>query len=468
MRLSLSTLDQLKPAVRRPAYNPAQVSLGVVHFGPGAFHRAHQAPVFDGLLESDPGWGVCGVSLRHPDVANALGPQNGLYGLVEIGAETRWRVIGALREVLVAPDPAVWTRLDTAHLVTLTVTEKGYCLTAAGDLDLAHPDIRADLSSPTSPRSVLGWLVEGLSRRKSAGAAPFVAVSCDNLADNGGKLKRAVVALARSRDAELADWIEAEAAFPSSMVDSITPATDDTLRTAALTALGLEDAWPIQREPFTQWVIEDHPALRPLAAAGVTLTGDVRGYEQAKLRLLNAAHSTLAYAGLLRGHETVADAMGDDALAELVETLMRRDLKPSVEAPEGLDPDRYIDDVLARFRNPAIRHRLSQIAWDGSAKLQQRLMGAVEAAIRARRPVQRLALPFAAWMRFVRAQLRRGKEVVDPLLDDLRVINRALTDEPEDIDRFLDLDIFPPLLARHAAFREAVAAAYVRLPELPA
>jgi fructuronate reductase len=251
------------------------------------------------------------------------------------------------------------------------------------------------------------------------------------------------------------------------MVDSITPATDDALRAAARAESGLEDAWPIQREAFTQWVVEDHPALAPLAAAGVTLTSDVHGYEAAKLKLLNGPHSTLAYVGSLRGRETVADAMRDPVLAAFVERLMREDIAPHVAAPAGLDVQAYIGAVLERFHNPAIAHRLSQIAWDGSQKLPQRLIPTVQAAIAAGRPLERLAVPFAAWMRFVAQRAAEGEGIIDPLADTLLELGRAATGASGDIEGFLALPLFPSDLAAHAGFRTAVAGVYLWLPRLP-
>ncbi|MFN4175654.1 mannitol dehydrogenase family protein [Phenylobacterium sp.] len=466
-RLSDATLAQAPANVRRPAYDRSAVKVGVVHFGPGAFHRAHQAFYFDEMLGARPDFGVCAVSLRTPDVRAALGPQDGLYTLVEREAEPTYRVIGALREVVVASeDPeAVFRRLVSpgVRFVTATVTEKGYCLTTAGELDLDHPDIRRDLETPERPVSLPGWIAEGLRRRRTAGLAPFTAISCDNLSDNGVKLRRAVLQFAEARgDADLARWIAAEAAFPSSMVDSITPATDEALRTQVAGVLGLEDAWPIQRERFVQWVVEDRlgadaPAF---AAAGVTVAREVAPFERAKLRLLNGAHSTLAYVGLALGHETVFEAMADPALARFVERMMREDVAPTLHAPE-LDVPAYIGQVLDRFRNPAIVHRLSQIAWDGSQKLRFRLLETASEALAAGRPVDRLAVGVAAWIGFVLRQTAAGAPVVDPLADRL---NEVAANAGDPVDRFLALtEVFPPALAADPRFRTAVARVYEAL-----
>ncbi|WP_296596989.1 mannitol dehydrogenase family protein [Phenylobacterium sp.] len=472
MRLSNATLGQVRPPVRTPAYDRAKTTVGVVHFGPGAFHRAHQAWYFDRMLAHDPGLAVCAVSLRTPDVRDALSPQDGLYALVEKEADPTVQVIGAIREVLVAPeDPdAVFARLAEARYVTATVTEKGYCLTTAGALDLDHPDIRRDLANPDRPVTAIGWICEALRRRKAVSRQSFTTISCDNLSDNGAKLGRAVAAFARARgEPALAAWIEANAAFPCSMVDSITPATDDALRAQADAALGLVDAWPVQRERFVQWVVEDRlGADRPLfERAGVTVARDVAPFERAKLRLLNGAHSTLAYVGLALGHETVSAAMADPRLSSFVERMMRQDVSPTLDAPE-LDIPVYVDAVLARFRNPAIVHKLSQIAWDGSQKLRFRLLETAAEALAAGRPADRLAVGVAAWIAFVIRQARAGAPLTDPLAGTLVDLARQCDGALADVDRFLALEsVFPPALAAEPSCRTAVARAYARLTAEP-
>jgi fructuronate reductase len=265
----------------------------------------------------------------------------------------------------------------------------------------------------------------------------------------------------------LADWIEAQVRFPNTMVDSITPATDDALRAEVEGAIGLADAWPVQREPFVQWVVEDVLGNlgETFAAAGVTLARDVAAFERAKLRLLNGAHSTLAYTGLLLGHETVFEAMADRALAGAVERMMRQDVAASLGATPGLDLQAYIGAVLERFANPAIVHRLSQIAWDGSQKLPFRILQTAAETLAAGRPLGRLALAPAAWMAFVRRQARAGVEIVDPLGARLAELGRATTGEAaHDVAAFLALEqVFPPALAADPRFRDGVTAAYADL-----
>jgi len=471
LRLSATSYPGAIPGTVLPTYDRDKVQVGVVHFGPGAFHRAHQAFYFDQLLASDPRWGICAVSLKSPGVRDALEPQDGLYTLAQLDAQTTFRVIGAIQEVLVAPEdpPSVFARLaaPTTRMVTLTVTEKGYTLSAEGGLDDNHPDIVHDLANPREPISAVGYIVEGLRRRFAAGLSPYAVVACDNLADNGWRLKAAVVAFAAKVDADLAAWIEREGSFPRTMVDSITPATDDALRARVLAATGLEDAWPIQREAFAQWVIEDVlPADSPdLASVGVILTDDVRGFERAKLRLLNGVHSTLAYAGILRGHETVFEAVNDPALESLAREMMTKDIIPTLTAPRGLDLSAYAEAILARFRNPEIRHLLSQIAWDGSQKLPFRILGTLTEALEAGRSIERLAIPLAAWMRFVALRAKAGEAITDPLAEKLTALGVAATgDAKTDVAAFLALDtVFPAALATNPTFVAALEKAYTDL-----
>jgi fructuronate reductase len=457
--------------VRIPAYDRDRVAIGAVHFGPGAFHRVHQACYLDDALAQDPRWGIAAVSLHSAGVRDALAPQEGLYTLAVLDEQSQTRIIGALKDLLVAPESpaAVTERLadPAVALITATVTEKGYCLASGGGLDVAHVEIAHDLQHPTAPRSLIGHLYAGLARRRALGLAPPNVVSCDNLTDNGPRLRRAVVEFARRCDNDVALWIEAEVPFPRTMVDSITPATDTALRDLVAERLGVVDRWPVQREAFTQWVIEDcmRGPQPDWAAIGVTITNDVAGFERAKLRLLNGAHSSLAYLGSLAGYETVAQAMRDPQLASFVRSLMIEDIAPSVAAPRGLEVPDYIEAVLQRFRNPALRHLLSQIAWDGSQKLPFRLFGTVLDAIEARRPLSRLCLPIAAWFHFIRRKALLGERAVDPLADQLFAIGAACTDEAaHDVPMFLALArVFPQALATNAGFAAALADAYAQL-----
>ncbi|HZF27395.1 MAG TPA: mannitol dehydrogenase family protein [Steroidobacteraceae bacterium] len=469
--LSSGELKRLPAGVRIPAYDRAALQTGIVHFGPGAFHRVHQANYIDDVLHSDPRWGICAVALHSTGVRDALAPQDGLYTTAILDTDCSYRIIGALREVLVAPkDPAaVIARMiaPETRMVSATVTEKGYCLGVGGVLDFEHPEIRHDLQAPHAPSTLVGYLVEALRLQCEAGGKPFMVVSCDNMIDNGERLRRAVVQFARHFDRALADWIEAEVAFPRTMVDSITPATDDALRERVTQALGVTDRWPVQRENFLQWVIEQHDRcdLSALQAVGVTLTDDVAAYDRAKLRLLNGAHSSLAYLGSLSGFETVSQAMASRELAGFVRRLMTEDILPNVTAPRGLDLRQYIETILKRFRNPEIRHPLAQIAWDGSQKLPFRLFGTIADSMAVGRPIDRLCVPIAAWMHFVRTRAEHATRVVDPLAEQLFDIGVACRNSAaSDVPRFLALSsVFPDELRNSRHFVIALNRSYDRL-----
>lgn len=416
--LSRTTLSSLPATVETPTGRPA-LHTGIVHFGPGAFHRAHQAAYIDRLLADDPRWGIAAVSLRTRGTVDALAAQDGLYTLAIRDAQPSLRVICA-HSAFLGPEDAAQTAALLAdpavRLVTSTVTEKGYCLTPDGTLDLAHPDIVHDLAGEGTPRSVVGWIVQGLSARRAAGVAPFTVMPCDNLADNGRKLHAALVAYAGQVDAELATWIAEQVAVPCTMVDSITPASDAGFLSDLTAQLGVEDAAAVQREAFAQWVVEDlgidfGPDLK---AACVILTSDVAAWERAKLRILNGAHSSIAYLGLLRGAASVAEAMQDAALARFADTMVRAEIQPFVGTVPGLDLDQYRADVLQRFRNPAIVHRLEQIAIDGSQKIPYRLGDSLAANRAAGVLPQHIVTALAGWIVFLHERSRAGAPIADP------------------------------------------------------
>ena len=466
MRLSRKTIDRLPPTVKRPDYDLAPVSVGIVHLGIGAFHRAHQAAYTDALLSENPSWGICGVSLRSPETRDALQPQDGLYTLaVQDGEGSDLSVIGSVVELLCAPeDPeAVLRRMadPATRIVSLTITEKGYCHNpATGTLDEGHPDIVHDLANPARPRSAIGFIVEAISRRVSAGIAPFTLLSCDNLPGNGHVLKRIVTQFAELRDPALAAVIR-NVASPSTMVDRIVPATTDGDRSAVAAAMGFEDAWPIMTEPFRQWVIEeDFPLGRPAwEKAGALFVQDVSAFEFMKLRLLNGSHSTLAYLGYLAGAETVADAMSLPGMEALVEGLMRHEVSPTLPELPGFDLPAYRAELLQRFRNPALRHRTWQIAMDGSQKLPQRLLGSIRDRLHAEAGYDRLALGVAAWMRYARGLDEAGRpiDVRDPHAARIAGLAQGIDEPDRIVDAFLTMtDVFGTDLPASAPFRAAL------------
>jgi fructuronate reductase len=410
-RLSPDTLAHVPEGVARPDYDRDAQAVGIVHFGIGVFHRAHMACYTDhAMRRGERGWMILGVSLRSADVAQQLGPQAGLYSVIErSAARSSARIVGSVRGVLVAPDEpeAVVAALAApeTRIVSLTITEKGYCRTPSGDLDHAA----------AGTGSVFDFLAKGLRQRHDAGLPGLTLLSCDNLADNGQQLERLVRQYLARHDPALLDWFGAVCTCPCTMVDRIVPATTPADRDSVAGLLGgLRDEAAVFTEPFSQWVIEDRFAgPRPdWAGVGARFVANVAPYEMAKLRMLNGAHSLLAYCGLARGHSFVHQAVADPVLLELVRTLLLHEAAPTIAAEPGQDLAAYAEDLLARFTNPALEHRLAQIAMDGSQKIPQRWLSTLaDNALRGRQcPAILTAL--GAWIR----HLRGGNgPVSDPL-----------------------------------------------------
>ena len=410
----------------RLARTAPPVPVRIVHLGLGAFFRAHGAVIVE---QAAPDWGILGVSLQNPDMRDRLAPQGGTYWAVEQGpGGEAARHVQIVQGVLVAKeDPAAVLAAMAApdvRIVSLTVTEKGYCHEpSTGRLNAGHPDILHDLAGPL-PRSAPGFLVRALAARRAAGLPPFTVLCCDNLPDNGRVVRGVVLDLAARIDPALADWIAAQARFPGTMVDRIVPATkpEDLPRVAALT--GFQDAAPVLHEPFRQWVVQDDfvPGTRPdLAAAGVQMVADVAPYEHMKLRMLNGTHSALAYLGYLAGHETIADTVADPAFAAYVKRLWSAEIIPALTPPPGVDLQAYAAQLFARYANPAIRHRTWQIAMDGSQKLPQRILGTLATNLDAGHDSPGLMLALAAWVRYVSGTDLKGQpiDVRDPLREAL-------------------------------------------------
>ena len=464
-------------AERLTAQTTGRPKIGIVHLGLGAFFRAFGVPwIAEAMRQSGGDWGVLGVSLRSPAVRNALQPQGFAYTAVELGPEgAKARVIDTLQGMLVAPeDPEalVAAMADAAvKIVSLTITEKGYCHNpATGRLDLNHPDIRADLAGG-APKSAPGFIVRALERRRAAGRPPVTVLTCDNLPNNGRLTRGVILDLARAVDPALADWIAEAGRFPSTMVDRIVPATkpEDVELVEHLT--GHHDAAPVMHEPFRQWVIEDDFVGRErpdLGAVGVQMVGDVTPFEHMKLRMLNGTHSSLAYLGYLSGYETIAEVTADPVFERFVQRLWQQEIIPAVAPPPGVSLPAYAGELLARYRNPAIRHRTWQIAMDGSQKLPQRILATLEENLAAGRASPGLMLAVAAWMRYVGGTDEKGAaiDVQDPLAEELREASGSARGADKARALLTVRGVFRPELAK--ALEPGVTAAYARLLELGA
>ncbi|MFD3399347.1 mannitol dehydrogenase family protein [Kribbella sp. NPDC058693] len=455
-RLSLTNLPVT------PAVDPRALSVGIVHLGLGAFHRAHQAVVTEQAMVAtgETRWGIAGVSQRSATVRDQLAPQDGLYSVLERGlGDPTVQVIGSIRDVLTAPeDPdAVVARIadPAVTVVTLTVTEKGYRATGTG-LNLDDPEIQADLTG-RPPRTVVGQLAAGIARREE----PLTIVSCDNLVANGPFLRKLVTDYFDALG-KVPETFEATR-FPASMVDRIVPATTEDDRAEAARLLGVRDEAVVVAEPFLQWVIEnDFAGDRPAwERGGAVLTADVAPWEQAKLRMLNATHSMLAYLGALRGYETIAEAVRDDELSRLSQALMTDDVVPTLTPPDGLDLAQYGASVLERFANPALKHRTRQVAMDGSVKLPVRMLGTVRDRLAAGAEPRTISLAVAAWMVYV----LRTTDLDDPQADKLKAAVAGVSEPAKLVDALLAVDsIFTPDLRDSTVFRELLVEHVSSLP----
>ncbi|NKL61635.1 mannitol dehydrogenase family protein [Rhizobium leguminosarum] len=464
----LQTLSGLAPTAKLPAYDRNQLKCGILHLGPGAFFRAHFAPFTDAALAASGGdWGIEVASLRTADVADHLNEQNGLYTmLIRDTSGTTAQVIGPILRAHVATrDPAgLLDRLEdpAIRIVSLTVTEKAYGMdTATGGLDLNHADVAADLANRHAPRGVIGYLVEGLSRRRAKGIAPFTPLSCDNLPSNGAVLKRLILDFAERLDPSLRQWIEANVPFPSTMVDRITPASTEATYQDAERLTGRQDLAAIETEPFTQWVIEDHFANgRPAwEKAGALMVTDVSAYEKMKLRMLNGAHSLLAYLGYIGGYEFIRDVMDDAGLAALAYRHMHAAAR-TLDAVPGIDLDDYASELIARFANKAIAHRTYQIAMDGTQKLPQRLLEPATEALAHGDKAETYAIAVAAWMRYAIGEHGNGEryELRDPRAGEIAAL---IADVPRtglaiSAALFTLPGLFPAALTGHRAWTQDV------------
>jgi mannitol 2-dehydrogenase len=444
MRLDASTLERLPAALARPNYDRGRVSVGIVHLGVGGFHRAHQAMYLDRLLNDGQAmdFGICGVGLLPADrrMAEVMHAQDGLYTLVvkpPDGTLTA-RVIGSIVKYLYAPDdPAAVIEVLAApgtRIVSLTVTEGGYNLRAGTHrFDDTNPEVLKDLADGAVPATMFGFLTEALRLRRERGLGGFTVVSCDNIEGNGAR--ESLGAFAALKDTELADWIRAEVRFPNSMVDRITPATTDADRQNFLDRYGVRDDWPVQCEPFSQWMLEDEfgPGGRPpLENAGVTLVRDVRPYELMKLRLLNAGHQALAYLGYLAGYRLVHEASQDPAFANFLRAYFAEAL-PTLEPVPGVDLDEYREELIARFSNARISDTLARLATDASD-----------------RDVSRSAAVLAGWARYCEGVDEQGRpiEVRDHLADRLQANARRQDGDP--LAFVADRELFGDLVGSEA------------------
>ncbi len=468
--LGPALLDRLPADVQKPGYDRRALRPGMAHIGVGAFHRAHQAEYTDDLLHRKfDRWGIVGINIRPPLLGPTLGRQDALYTrLIREDGRVEARIIGSIVSVVdsqAGPAPALDVLASEAiELVTLTVTEKGYChRPASGELDWQLPDVVHDLADPEAPRSLPGLIMRALELRMLSHRRPVTVMSCDNIPSNGAILGNVVRALAARRGNGLADWIAANAAFPSTMVDRIAPAVSQADLDTVERSYFYRDAAVVVGEPFRQWVIEDNFAgLRPpFDLVGATFVDDVTTFEHLKMRVLNAAQSTLAHLGVLAGLEHTSDAMADPVLSVFVRRMLVEESLPTLAPVSGVSPEHYVEQSLARLRNTAIRHRNHQIATDGSQKIVQRLLNPIAERLRGGQDIRLLSVPVAAWMVYLICSARRfGRRwsVDDPYGERIAGIGERIGRDPPALAvEILAIDtIFDPALGARPEFRSAI------------
>lgn len=435
--LNASTLQQLDPAVAVPGYDRSKVTVGIVHFGVGGFHRAHQAMYVDQLMNQGQAldWGICGVGVMPADqrMKAVMDAQDGLYTLVVKHADGSYtpRVIGSIVDYLYAPDDAEAV-LETmaraeVRIVSLTVTEGGYNVHhVSGEFNFDNPDVAHDLTDGAAPKTGFGLITEALARRRARGIAPFTVMSCDNIQGNGDVAKATFTAFARRKNAGLGAWIADHVAFPNSMVDRITPVTTDLDRDEVRQRFGIDDAWPVVCEPFTQWVLEDHfndgrPAFDEV---GVQIVDEVMPYELMKLRLLNASHQALTYFGYLAGYRYAHEVCQDPLFVDFLLGYMVEEGSPTLAPVPGVDLDLYRRTLIERFANPQIRDTLARLCAESSDRIPKWLVPVIRHQLEHNGEIRRSAAVVASWARYAEGIDEQGQpiDIVDRLKQQLHAI----------------------------------------------
>lgn len=439
--LSNKTLDQL--SVEYPRYDRDALTPGIVHIGVGNFHRAHQAWYLHQLMQAGEAhdWAIIGAGVRPYDAAmrDKLLAQDCLTTLIELDPKNvSAEVVGSMIDYLPIEEgnaPLIAQMADPAiRIVALTVTESGYYtdpVTKGFDAD--HADLKYDAANPDTPRSAFGAIVAALRLRRNAGLAPFTGLSCDNLQGNGDILRQTVVSLARMSDPELADWIDAEATFPNSMVDCIAPATGPK-ELALAHDFGIKDNAVVTHETFRQWVIEDKFCSgRPnWDQVGATFSDDVHSFETMKIRILNAGHQVIANVGEVLGIETIAECMAHPDILAFFGKVERTEIAPTVSSVPGKTPAEYVDLIESRFSNPRIVDTTHRVAFDGSARHPGFVLPILRDQLAAGRSVVGLALVEALWARMCTGQRENGTSIAanDPIWDELTKAAMAAKTRP--------------------------------------
>jgi mannitol 2-dehydrogenase len=443
--LSNVTLASLPQGVGGPTYDRGRISVGIVHFGVGGFHRAHEAMYLDRLMNRGLAlnWGICGVGVMSADrrMKEALGAQEGLYTLMlkHPDGTIEPTVIGSIIEYLFAPDDpeAVIERMadPKVQIVSLTVTEGGYNFNAVtGQFDETNPDVVHDLQPGAAPKTSFGLITAALNRRRERGVTPFTIMSCDNIPGNGQVARRSFTAFAALRSPELGAFVQEKVDFPNSMVDRITPVTTDEDRAELKERFGIDDRWPVVCEPFAQWVLQDSFAGErpPLEEVGVQVVADVEPYELMKLRLLNASHQALCYCGYLAGYRLVHEVCQDPLFARFIRAYMDLEATPTLAPVPGIDLDQYKQNLIERFSSAAVRDTVARLCAETSDRIPKFLLPVVRENLRRGGEVKLSAAVVASWARYAEGVDEQGEpiEIVDQLKDSLTANARRQREDP--------------------------------------
>ncbi|WP_250004410.1 mannitol dehydrogenase family protein [Actinoplanes sp. M2I2] len=443
--LNAGTLSQFPADLPVPSYDRAALRTGIVHFGVGGFHRAHQAMYLDRLMNAGQAldWAICGVGVMPGDrrMQQVLDAQDGLYTLVVKAPDGTLdaRVIGSIKEYLYAPDDpgAVIDKMTSpeVRIVSLTVTEGGYNFNAVtGEFMADTKDVQHDLALPNQPRTTFGLITAAVQRRRAAGTPPFTIMSCDNIQGNGDAARKSFVAFASLRDPELGSYVEENVRFPNSMVDRITPVTTDDDRDEVRKHFGVDDGWPVVCEPFTQWALEDsfgdgRPAWED---AGVQVVPDVEPYELMKLRLLNASHQALCYFGYLSGYRLVHDVARDPVFARFLLTYMKREAEPTLEPVPGIDLDEYQHQLIERFSNDQVKDTVARLCAESSDRIPKWLLPVIRHNLDSGGEILLSTAVVASWARYDEGTDEDGRpiEIVDRLRDELNALALRQREQP--------------------------------------
>ncbi len=469
VKLGNDTLARLAPEVSIPGYDRRNVRPSIIHFGVGGFHRAHQAVYTDDVLAAgDLGWGIRGAGITAGDLKmnGALSPQDYLYTVVARDtAGEDVRVIGSMVDYILGnDDPTALIRAmsdESTRIISMTITENGYCYRPENvDLDFDNPGVKNDVAGGPQIRTIYGCLRAALTEIRKRGAQPPTVLSCDNLPQNGDRLRKLFLQFLQRVDPELRRFVETDVEFPNCMVDRITPITTDVQRAELGEQFGIIDEWPVYCERFRQWVIEDRfPRGRPdWSVAGATFVSDVVPFERMKIRLLNGSHSALGYVGYMMGFRRVDLAMADPDVRAFVRAYMD-EITPTVGTVPGMDLEQYKDSLIERFSNPAISDQILRLAQDGSKKIPNMILEPVGEILEQRRTCPIASFALAAWVRFLEGTDELGKEILidDPIASTLR--KAAAQSSDGDITPFFALkSVFPPEIAVSEALRKSVSA----------